>query len=239
MKKSSLYSKLFIGGLSISFLVACSSNQTTSSSSQSVSEVNNFAFVQKANENVENIWYVIEDSNDDYQLSKDDEIEKVFLTKNGKMDVYYVASLLGEEPLTLSFLKDKSNSEIKELVRQRGEAYISSFLETLSQSTKPSIDDLLNRPVKATVETDSTGNTVVKEKIHYADFDLDSDNNFVPGGESYKIFTSTISGYIYDTYYVGYAGNGTTKSSFLVISAPNENISISFDTLDTENVSEE
>ncbi|HEM4050624.1 TPA: hypothetical protein U1W10_000599 [Streptococcus suis] len=238
MKKSSLYSKLFIGGLSISFLVACSSNQTTSSSSQSVSEVNNFAFVQKANENVENIWYVIEDSNDDYQVSKDDKIEKVYLTKNGKMDVYYVASLPGEEPLTLSFLKDKSNSEIKELVQQRGEAYVSSALETISQSTKPSIDDLLNRPVKATVETDSTGNTVVEEKIHYATFKLDSDNNVVPD-ESYNIFNSTISGYIYDTYYVGYAGNGTTKSSFLVISAPDENVSISFDTLDTENVSEE
>ncbi|HEM5490629.1 TPA: hypothetical protein U1617_001182 [Streptococcus suis] len=155
------------------------------------------------------------------------------------MDVYYVESLSGEEPLTLSFLKDKSNSEIKELVRQRGEAFISSFLETLPQSTKPSIDDLLNRPVKATVETDSTGNTVVEETIRHATFAFDSDNNVVPGGESYKIFNSTISGYIYDTYYVGYAGNGTTKSSFLVISAPNENVSISFDTLDTENVSEE
>ncbi|HFU3799972.1 TPA: hypothetical protein ACGO0I_000995 [Streptococcus suis] len=235
MKKSSLYSKLFIGGLSISFLVACSSNQTTSSSSQSVSEVNNFAFVQKANENVENIWYVIEDSNDDYQLSKDDEIEHVYLTKNGKMDVYHVGSL---EPLTLSFLKDKSNSEIKELVRQRAEAHFSEILEFNSLSTKISIDDLLNRPVKATVETDSTGNTVVEETIHYAYFDVDADNNLVPG-ESYKIFNSTISGYIYDTYYVGYAGNGTSKSSFLVISAPNENVSISFDTLDTENVTEE
>ncbi|HEM6290080.1 TPA: hypothetical protein U2C91_001384 [Streptococcus suis] len=235
MKKSSLYSKLFIGGLSISFLVACSSNQTTSSSSQSVSEVNNFAFVQKANENVENIWYVIEDSNDDYQLSKDDEIEKVFLTKNGKMDVYHVGSLPGEEPLTLSFLKDKSNSEIKELVRQSAEAYFSEILEYNSLSTKISIDDLLNRPVKATVETDSTGNTVVEERIQYAHFNVDSDNNVVPD-ESYYTFNSTISGYIYDTYYVGY---GTTNSSFLVISAPNENVSISFDTLDTENVSEE
>ncbi|HFI0263887.1 TPA: hypothetical protein ACGPA6_000890 [Streptococcus suis] len=238
MKKSSLYSKLFIGGLSISFLVACSSNQTTSSSSQSVSEVNNFAFVQKANENVENIWYVIEDSNDDYQLSKDDEIKNVYLTKNGKMDFYHVGKVSGEEPLTLSFLKDKSNSEIKELVRQRAEALFSEFLEYNSISTKTSIDDLLNRPVKATVETDSTGNTVVEETIHYADFDFDADNNLVPG-ENYKIFNSTISGYIYDTYYVGYAGNGTTKSSFLVISAPNENVSISFDTLDTENVTEE
>ncbi|HFI0456019.1 TPA: hypothetical protein ACGOZD_001986 [Streptococcus suis] len=235
MKKSSLYSKLFICGLSISFLVACSSNQTTSSSSQSVSEVNNFAFVQKANENVENIWYVIEDSNDDYQLSKDDEIEHVYLTKNGKMDVYNVDSL---EPLTLSFLKDKSNSDIKELVRQRAEAHFSELLEHLSISTKTSIDILFNRPVKATVETDSTGNTVVEETIHYAHFDLDADKNLVPG-ESYNIFNSTISGYIYDTYYVGYAGNSTSKSRFLVISAPNENVSISFDTLDTENVTEE
>ncbi|HEM4702883.1 hypothetical protein ACTGJ2_06950 [Streptococcus suis] len=238
MKKSSLYSKLFIGGLSISFLVACSSNQTTSSSSQSVSEGNNFAFVQKANENVENIWYVIEDSNDDYQLSKDDKIETVYLTKNGKMDVYHVGSLPGEEPLTLSFLKDKSNSEIKELVRQSAEAHFSEILEYNSLSTKISIDDLLNRPVKATVETDSTGNTVVEETIRYATFNVDSDNNVVPD-ESYNTFNSTISGYIYDTYYVGYAGNGTTKSSFLVISAPDENVSISFDTLDTENVSEE
>lgn len=284
-------------------LTACASNQSTSSSKpQSVEDVKTVAFIQLANEDKEYIWYDIHDSNEDDQISKDDGIDTIYITKKGKIDTFFVREL------TLSDLKGKNNDEIKKIAKEqdktsfkvekeevisslgkieevanfykehialweRTQEYITAHPEeytnpdeelrkasdeierikeeqTRSEKSLTELEKLtygklsaqyLNKPVKAKVETDSTGNTVVEEALEFWSYSIDPDYGEVKVESHSKNFTTTISGVVYDTYYVGYVNpsRGVSGDSFLVTAVPNESVLIVFDTLDTKNVTEE
>ncbi|HFI2693079.1 TPA: hypothetical protein ACGO0Y_002233, partial [Streptococcus suis] len=61
-------------------LTACSSNQ--SKVGIGIDQAKTVGFMQLANENKERIWFQVEDTNDDGEISKDDRIQKIYVIKN-------------------------------------------------------------------------------------------------------------------------------------------------------------
>ncbi|WP_162012268.1 hypothetical protein [Streptococcus sp. S784/96/1] len=241
MKTKKLFSMFTTGILVTTLLVACSSKQSNINSKQvqSVEDVKTIAFMQLANEKKEHIWYDLSDSNGDSEISKDDSIYTIYITRDGKVDTYFIQ---GE--LTLSDIKDKSNDEIKKLAKQQDEA---TFDQKSKDFATPKLNytqlypQYRNKPVNATVKTDSTGNTAVEERIEFPTYSIDPDSGDVEVGSHDPNFTTTISGQIYDTHYVGYVDpeEFTGNDSFLVTAVSSDSVLIVFDTLDTKNVTEE
>ncbi|MGT2743063.1 hypothetical protein [Streptococcus plurextorum] len=289
--------------LASTILTACSSNQSTQNKLQNLEDVTTVAFMQLANESKEHIWYNIDDSNDDGQISKDDSIDAIYITKNGKINTYFIREL------TLSDVKDKNTEEVKKLAIEQDKAYfevnkedaipssgdkeaekaeyynqlIASWERTIEQikaypeefsdpdlelslasdeltklkeekdRTLKSLAELkkltyadfsaqhLNKPAKATVKTDSTGNTVVGEAPEFWFYRINQMNGEVEVVNYNYYCTTTISGLVYNTYYVGYVNpdEGVNNDSFLITAVPNESVLIAFDKLDTKNVTEE
>lgn len=304
MKTKKLFSMFTTGILVTTLLVACSSKQSNSNKVQSVEDVKTVSFIQLANGNKEQIWYDLYDSNGDGEISKDDDIDTIYITKDGKIDTYFI-----RDELTLSDVKDKSNNEIKELAKQQDQATFSARKEEVIPSSGSAVSDsndfyeeqialwertqdyinahpeeypdpdeelrkaseeltrvkeeksrsekslreleeltysklstqYLNKPVKATVETDSTGNTVIEENFEFWAYSIDPDYGEVEVESRSQNFTTTISGQIYDTHYVGYVNpeEFTGNDSFLVTAVSSDLVLIVFDPLDTKNVTEE
>ena len=112
MKTRKFLAVMATGVLATSLLVACSSNQSNSNQVQSVDEAKTVGFMQLANENTERIWFKVNDSNDDGEISKDDRVDRIFIIKDGKTDVFHGFDA------TLADFKDKSDKEVTDLIQQ-------------------------------------------------------------------------------------------------------------------------
>ncbi|NRG69870.1 hypothetical protein HPB00_10540 [Streptococcus suis] len=102
-------------------LTACSSNQ--SKVGIGIDQVKTVGFMQLANENKERIWFDVNDSNSDGEISKDDTITDIYIIKSGKMFIYNVPNL------ELKDIKDKNEAEIKKLAYEEDEKYFEENLK--------------------------------------------------------------------------------------------------------------
>ncbi|MBY4984877.1 hypothetical protein ACTGVN_02215 [Streptococcus suis] len=102
-------------------LTACSSNQ--SKVGIGIDQAKTVGFMQLANENKERIWFQVEDTNDDGEISKDDRIQKIYVIKNSKVDTYHIYDLNLEYDLNLAYIKDKKDSEIIKFAKEYDEKY--------------------------------------------------------------------------------------------------------------------
>ncbi|HFI0130085.1 TPA: hypothetical protein ACGPAJ_000370 [Streptococcus suis] len=114
-------------------LTACSSNQSTVGIG--IDQAKTVGFMQLANENKERIWFDVNDSNDDDLISKDDTVDRVFVIKNGKVDIYHTTGV------ELSEFKDMSDKDIVKLMKQMDKEFIDSEIEGMIQSINVSIED--------------------------------------------------------------------------------------------------
>ena len=128
MKTRKLLAVMATGVLATSLLVACSSNQSNSNQVQSVDEAKTVGFMQLANENTERIWFKVNDSNDDGEISKDDRVDRIFIIKDGKTDVFHGFDA------TLADFKDKSDKEVIDLIQQMDIKYVENEVEELIAS---------------------------------------------------------------------------------------------------------
>ena len=252
---------LLLGGV----LTACSSNQSNSNQVQSVDETKTVGFMKLANENKERIWYRVDDSNDDGQISKDDKIEEIYTVKNGKITSYFVWNG-PDNTVLLKDVSEKSENEVQKLAKKQDKYYFKKKKESIVQSlSDPSFDEQVrnkaknlnydnftkyysNKKLQASVETDSSGNYVVRESITFwgnpiggmiDDFDVyyKEENPDPQEIERSTELSNVIYGQIYKQNYAGYVL--ADENAFLVTSALDETTTLGFDTLDTKNVTEE
>ena len=251
---------LLLGGV----LTACSSNQSNSNQVQSVDETKTVGFMKLANENKERIWYRVDDSNDDGQISKDDKIEEIYTVKNGKITSYFVWNG-PDNTVLLKDVSEKSENEVQKLAKKQDKYYFKKKKESIVQSlSDPSFDEQIrnkaknlnydifskcysNKELQASVETDSSGNYVVLESINFwknpidkmiDDFEVYIEENPDPQEiEINRELSNVIYGQIYKQNYAGYVL--ADENAFLVTSALDETTTLGFDTLDTKNVTEE
>lgn len=252
-------------------LIACSSKQSTSSqndisgqSKQSAEEVKPVGFIGLANENKERIWYRVDDSNDDGQISKDDKIEEIYTVKNGKITSYFVWNG-ADNTVLLKDVSEKSENEVQKLAKKQDKYYFEKKKESIVQSlSDPSFDEQVrnkaknlnydnftkyysNKKLQASVETDSSGNYVVLESINFwknpidkmiDDFEVYIEENPDPQEiEISRELSNVIYGQIYKQNYAGYLL--ADENDFLVTSALAKSTTLEFDKLNTKNVTEE
>ncbi|MGQ7374343.1 hypothetical protein ACTGW9_09485 [Streptococcus suis] len=267
-------------------LTACSSNQ--SKVGIGIDQVKTVGFMQLANENKERIWFDVNDSNSDGEISKDDNIDRVIVIKNGKADVYHIIDS------ELSDFKDLSDEEIINKIKQLDRDYISSLIkssielinigiesieESLSEAREQGyeideqayVNDInLNKQkisalenlkyediahlysnfeVSATVKTDSSGNSVISEKItlpispninEHSVFE-DESSALINLNDLYNYGSSDlgypVQGDIYSQNYKGYGSD--VYREFFITSSLDDSVNLGLDTLDTKNVTEE
>ena len=264
MKTRKLLAVMATGVLATSLLVACSSNQSNSNQVQSVDETKTVGFMKLANENKERIWYRVDDSNDDGQISKDDKIEEIYTVKNGKITSYFVWNG-PDNTVLLKDVSEKSENEVQKLAKKQDKYYFKKKKESIVQSlSDPSFDEQVrnkaknlnydnftkyysNKKLQASVETDSSGNYVVLESINFwknpidkmiDDFEVYIEENPDPQEiEINRELSNVIYGQIYKQNYAGYLL--ADENDFLVTSALAKSTTLGFDTLDTKNVTEE
>ena len=259
---------LLLGGV----LTACSSNQANSAqnnsekqSVQSADEAVTVGFIQLANESKERIWYMVYDRNNDGQISKDDRIEEIYTVKNGKITSYFVFNDT-ENTVLLKDVSEKSENEVHKLAKEQDKYHFEKMKEDIVQSlSDPSFDEQIrnkaknlnydifskcysNKELQASVETDSSGNYVVRESITFwgnpiggmiDDFDVyyKEENPDPQEIERSTELSNVIYGQIYKQNYAGYLL--ADENDFLVTSALAKSTTLGFDTLDTKNVTEE
>ncbi len=123
MKTRRLIPLLTTGILATTVLVGCLSSQSASNQVQSVEDVKTVGFMKLANENKERIWFKVYDSNDDGEISKDDRVDRVFIIKNGKADVFHAFEA------KLTDFKDKNDKEVIDLIKQMDKKYFDKEVE--------------------------------------------------------------------------------------------------------------
>lgn len=119
MKTKKLFSMFTTGILVTTLLVACSSKQSADGNVQGKTT----GFMQLANENKERIWFKVSDSNDDGEISKDDYIDRIFIIKNGKADIFHSFDT------TLADFKGKNDKEVINLIKEMDKKYIDKEVE--------------------------------------------------------------------------------------------------------------
>lgn len=159
MKTRKLLAVMATGVLATSLLVACSSNQSNSNQVQSVDEAKTVSFMQLANENTERIWYIVDDSNEDGQISKDDEIRSVLIVKNGNADHYFLVDT------TLADIKDKTDEEIVELVKDLDKKNFdeekTKKIQSLTESISSTEEYIKEMEISLNEKTDKTDENAV------------------------------------------------------------------------------
>ncbi|WP_029172271.1 hypothetical protein [Streptococcus suis] len=290
MKTKKLFSLLTTGILATALLGACSSKQSADGNIQGKTT----GFMQLANEDKERIWFKVSDSNDDGEISKDDNVDRVFIINNGKADAFHILDA------TLSDFKGKTDKEIIEIIKQSDKKYVDKEVEEQIGSLNSSIKDseerikefqyeeesqnapgfnkeaianeneiikhrqkriteleeleyedikslYSNYKIKATVETDSSGNNVASEEILLPKvFEFESQFIYDDPSDSKPLITRVydisyeiqyqVQGDIYKTFYKGYK---LDSSEFLVTTSLDNSINLGLDNLETKNVTEE
>lgn len=115
-------------------LTACSSNQ--SKVGIGIDQAKTVGFMQLANENKERIWFEVDDSGEDGVISKDEEIETIYVIKSGKMDTYNVRYL----GLELKDIKDKNEAEIKKLAVEGDIQFLEEELRSAIEQKKGDVE---------------------------------------------------------------------------------------------------
>ncbi|NQJ70876.1 hypothetical protein HO542_05855 [Streptococcus suis] len=115
-------------------LTACSSNQ--SKVGIGIDQAKTVGFMQLANENKERIWFEVDDSGEDGEISKDEEIDTIYVIKSGKMDTYNVRYL----GLELKDIKDKNEAEIKKLAVEGDIQFLEEELKSAIEQKKGDVE---------------------------------------------------------------------------------------------------
>ncbi|HEL0598962.1 TPA: hypothetical protein TUT13_000979 [Streptococcus equi subsp. zooepidemicus] len=135
MKTKKLFSMFTTGILVTTLLVACSSKQSADGNVQGKTT----GFMQLANENKERIWYRIDDSNGDNQISKDDNIKMVLVIKNGKVDHLFLSEV------TLADIRGKTDDDIIKFAKKQDKHNFNNQKAEAIQSSKDQVSQSESR----------------------------------------------------------------------------------------------
>lgn len=249
--------------LASALLTACSSG----SSQQSANQEKPVGFVQLASENKERIWYGVEDSNGDNEVSKDDKIETILVTKDGKVSQFFLSDA------TLADIKGMKNTEIVTFAKEQDKKYFDDGKAYKIEDAKAAIaelEDFIKEGYSGYQEDLISNQEYLAEledinykdiKSQYSDYTIhaivetDSSGNNVATEslkmkgypslakltEAYDVTAKLqylVNGDIYDQSYTGYH---LQRKEFLItnINSLEKGTVLGFDTLDTKNVTEE
>lgn len=175
-------------------LAACSSSMNTKGK----------GIAQLMNDNQERVFYTVIDSNHDGLPGKDEDVEFISISKQGKLKAYEVELIMDD-------VVGKNINEIKKLAEEKSK-------KTYKVEN-----------IKATVDTDSSGNNPTFERIYIA-----SDG-------SYQEYASLTNRQIRDKYYSGYVARNSIigfSGPEILITEVSKGDSINFDKVDGKIVTE-
>ena len=159
---------------------------------------------QLMNDNQERVFYTVIDSNHDGLPGKDEDVEFISISKKGKLKAYEVELIMDD-------VVGKNINEIKKLAEEKSK-------KTYKVEN-----------IKATVDTDSSGNNPTLERIYIA-----SDG-------SYQEYASLTNRQIRDKYYSGYVARNSIigfSGPEILITEVSKGDSINFDKVDGKIVTE-
>ena len=157
---------LLLGALLASAsLVACSSSTNTKGK----------GIVQLMNDNQERVFYEVDDiHNYDKMPGKDDLINRIYITKGGKLKEYEITS--SNKDLHMDDVVGKSINEVRKLAEENSERTFE------------------NDKVTAEVTTDSSGNNTTKETIRLNDHESTTYDSLTSGQIRDKYYAGYVDG---------------------------------------------
>lgn len=228
MKKkiSKILSLVIMTGLLVTSFTACGGKGASSESSRETSSKNNTisgAFAEKS------IWFL---TRRDESPAKDTKIRAVFVFDGkGNFTIYDVSSeTIGSddyEPLCFGDLRDLSDEEILELVKEKNKAWFEATKQFAigwaDADAEPSIREkweqleyesqIFQQPVTLEITTDDTGNQTAEERLCYVAAPAkaldNSDASILPpfgeeaGSSSIELYPTNSSYVVYDKTFMG------------------------------------
>lgn len=231
MKKkiSKILTLVIVTGLLVTSFTACGGKEASSESSRETSSKNytiSGAFAEKS------IWFL---TRRDKSPAKDTKIRAVFVFDGkGNFTIYDVSNetigsdpSLNYEPLCFGDLRDLSDEEILELVKEKNKAWFEATKQFAigwaDADAEPSIREkweqleyesqIFQQPVTLEITTDGTGNQTAEERLCYVAAPAkaldNSDASILPpfgegaGSSSIELYPTNSSYVVYDKTFMG------------------------------------